>query len=714
MSGYGKLADHSVDEYVTNARVQADGSGSIYNEYHFLRGTGYVPRGQDSLSGHAMQAVPGSYEQKAEQLGFTSTYYDPGAGYDSTQTPYPGSHTRITPMITSWNPERGSQGTPLYIYIDSEENLALPASLKFSLMFAAQECPVILTPLDSRSAVYKYVLTAEAPAFPSTRWHGKEVPVRLHLHNHSGTSLGAVGIGSFRYMDQEQSLIPSSQGSQGRLPKRKLFSDSAEIMRAAAKRAVSQQLLSRASQDYVSGPCHTGSLSLTPTPGSYLQNPSASSISSYEGARDGFRRRSTYSGGSVQSLGPRVPQGPGWSSTFAAVNGLGRSKALSTAASSTSSPFLSTTVSVNPPLVRTTHLPAITSLSSHELDSIKVSLHINGDLESMTENWTFEERKTNRRLVRFWRSQHGRFVNAGCDRVSMDDETPKNACVNCIYWEERQECYITSVDTISILEILADVRFTIEEKNRVRRNLEGMHPTTMHKNQDDADCASFFRVIMSLQNPRPRNIEKAIKVFAWKDLDRMLRKVMSKYVSQRILLPILLVRSSIANVLQSQSIDYISIAGRQSGSTATSQPGHLTPNTNPTAETYPNSPHSTCNSTTSSAYSSGAFPPSSTTSPNISHGMPTMAKSSQQENPMMKQSPPVAALPLNSYALSYPNIQYLYPASSDAMSPTSMQAPMPTGNTTTAQNSWNFGPYTSAPVIKNDGQRGQKTSVLRA
>ena len=34
---------------------------------------------------------------------------------------------------------------------------------------------------------------------------------------------------------------------------------------------------------------------------------------------------------------------------------------------------------------------------------------------------------------------------------------------------------------------------------------------------------------MSMENPRPRNIEKDLKVFDWSDLGRAVQKVMSKY-----------------------------------------------------------------------------------------------------------------------------------------------------------------------------------------
>lgn len=522
--------------YVNNARIQVDNGGLVFNEYRLLQDTGYIPYGHSGLPEHTAQPLPGSFDQRIQQPGSTNTPYEPQNGYNTTQAPYCESTLRSTPVVTSWNPKKGSQGTPLYIYIESNEALALPTSLRFSLFFAAQECSAILTRLDSRSTDYKYVLTTEVPALLSTGWHNTDVPVRLHLQDQSGASVGTLGIGSFCYVDQERSLMPSSQGT---LRKGKLSSNSTEITRAAAKRAVSQQLLSRASRDYVSGLYHTRSPGYPPTSCSYLQSPSASSFLSYEAAGDSFRGRSlTFSGGSVRSYAPHGNQGPGWGSNYAAVNRLGGNIASSAVESSASSPFLSTTVLANPPLVRTTQLPRAASLSSHDLESIRVSLHINGDLDSMAENWTSEERKTNRRLVQFWQSQNGRFVNAGFERVPPDDKTPKNTCVNCIYWdhpcEDRRGCYVTSVDTISILELLVGMRFDVPEKNRVRRNLEGFGPITMHKGQKntDKDTDDFYRLIMTLPYPKPRNIEKAIKVYPWKVLGLMLKKVMRKYVSR--------------------------------------------------------------------------------------------------------------------------------------------------------------------------------------
>ncbi|CAO3620714.1 unnamed protein product [Cunninghamella echinulata] len=99
--------------------------------------------------------------------------------------------------------------------------------------------------------------------------------------------------------------------------------------------------------------------------------------------------------------------------------------------------------------------------------------------------------------------------------------------VSCIYWRERNDYFITSVDCIYLLEGLIGVQFTVEEKNRIRRNLEGFRPLTVSKCK--SDCADFFKLIMGFPHPKPRNIEKDVKVFAWKTLPHALRKIIRKY-----------------------------------------------------------------------------------------------------------------------------------------------------------------------------------------
>ncbi|KAK2469791.1 hypothetical protein H9L39_18606 [Fusarium oxysporum f. sp. albedinis] len=100
---------------------------------------------------------------------------------------------------------------------------------------------------------------------------------------------------------------------------------------------------------------------------------------------------------------------------------------------------------------------------------------------------------------------------------------------NPSWWPEKGECYVISVDTLHRLEqlIAAPNRFCVEEKNRIRRNLEGFHPQTVSKAKPDSE--EFFKIIMGFPNPKRHNIEKDVKVFPWKILESALQKIIGKY-----------------------------------------------------------------------------------------------------------------------------------------------------------------------------------------
>ncbi|KAH6695977.1 hypothetical protein BKA61DRAFT_584018 [Leptodontidium sp. MPI-SDFR-AT-0119] len=130
----------------------------------------------------------------------------------------------------------------------------------------------------------------------------------------------------------------------------------------------------------------------------------------------------------------------------------------------------------------------------------KVKLEITRDVEAMALHWSEEESKSPRRLVHFSRSRSGSTITRTFQPVSPDDRPPKSVCISCIYWEEKQGCFVTSVDTIYLLEYLVAARFTVEEKNRIRRNLEGFRPLTVSKGKSDSE--EFFRVIMAFPAPK--------------------------------------------------------------------------------------------------------------------------------------------------------------------------------------------------------------------
>ena len=155
-------------------------------------------------------------------------------------------------------------------------------------------------------------------------------------------------------------------------------------------------------------------------------------------------------------------------------------------------------------------------------------MEINGDLDALAHGWSEEEWEAKRRIIQFHRSQSGSTITTTFSPVSVDDLPPHSVCISCIYWEEREACFVTSVDTIYLLEKLVAARFTVEEKNRIRRNLEGFRPQTVSKAKQDSE--EFFKIIMAFPAPKPRNIEKDVKVFQWKDLSSALKKIIGKYV----------------------------------------------------------------------------------------------------------------------------------------------------------------------------------------
>ncbi|KAF7782468.1 hypothetical protein Agabi119p4_1844 [Agaricus bisporus var. burnettii] len=148
-------------------------------------------------------------------------------------------------------------------------------------------------------------------------------------------------------------------------------------------------------------------------------------------------------------------------------------------------------------------------------------------LSSICTGWTPTEAQAGRRLVRFSKVQDGRRLIVSCEPIRQDEYCENDSVISCIYREETDTCFVTSVDVIYLLERLTNGEFPVEEKNRIRRNLEGLRPTTVSKHKPG--FGDFFQRIMEFPDPKPRNIEKDLKVFDWNLLGQALEKILSKY-----------------------------------------------------------------------------------------------------------------------------------------------------------------------------------------
>ncbi|KAL2267941.1 hypothetical protein VTJ83DRAFT_5218 [Remersonia thermophila] len=231
----------------------------------------------------------------------------------------------------------------------------------------------------------------------------------------------------------------------------------------------------------------------------------------------------------------RSPPGPGWFFDNS-VDAL-RTSASALGSSLPTPPSRASQCSVDPmsppalPLVRTSTLPqTMGGFPGYGGHHEKAKLTLVGNLDSMAEDWTAEEWGNKRRLVVFKKKQTGSMLTVSFYPVSPAERPPHSICISCIWWEEKRACYVTSVDTIHLLEQLLTGpggRFQVDEKNRIRRNLEGYRPATIGKQRPES--GEFYKVIMGFGNPKPRNIEKDVKVFKWTDLKNALNKIVSKY-----------------------------------------------------------------------------------------------------------------------------------------------------------------------------------------
>lgn len=416
-------------------------------------------------------------------------------------------------------------------------------------MFGTKRCQSVLQKLPPMGQMHEYDLSADAPAFAAT---GSPSPVPLQLlieESNLSWDSPPLQFGAFTYF--EGPTYYSSESSQESSLKRKL-SPEASPRRSPTKKPSMQQLSSQTQRPIY----HQGS---APAPNETppFRRPSVPDVYSQGRQYSGLEYQQSYNasahaansqyyvhrGQTTPSL--QTAQSPSWGGYLPQpVPSTTRSpSAAAMSAGSRSMTLMPSPATVtNPPLIRTStlqHSPTTPGSSTATFNpyavyspNAKALLKLEGDLNSMSANWTPAEWDANRRLVEFKRSQSGSVISATFKAVTADTRDTRDGpsiCVSCIYWEEKKECYVTSVDAIQLLEALVGVRFTVEEKNRIRRNLEGFRPATVSKAKPENE--EFFKLIMGFPNPKPRNIEKDVKVFPWRILAGALKKIIGKYAS---------------------------------------------------------------------------------------------------------------------------------------------------------------------------------------
>ncbi|EIE91366.1 hypothetical protein G6F46_002148 [Rhizopus delemar] len=120
--------------------------------------------------------------------------------------------------------------------------------------------------------------------------------------------------------------------------------------------------------------------------------------------------------------------------------------------------------------------------------------------------------------------QHGSIpseIMHGCQRKK---ENITAAVISCIWWEDKNDYFVTSSDIIRVVESLLRVQLVKEQKNRMRRQLQSYLPITLNKKMEDENFG-FFTKIMEYRCPSVKSIDKDIKVFRWEILEMALMKL---------------------------------------------------------------------------------------------------------------------------------------------------------------------------------------------
>ena len=169
------------------------------------------------------------------------------------------------------------------------------------------------------------------------------------------------------------------------------------------------------------------------------------------------------------------------------------------------------------------------SPSHHEPEGSPLNLDFSYALQTLCENWTEEELGIGRRLVKFNTVREGNNFVLSCEIIRQERYDPEDVVISCIYYKCTDEFYVTSVDILYLFENVADEALGTSEKTRLRRNIQSFLPTRVEK--ADEEYGELYTQIMKFPPPKPRTIEKKIKVFRWVLLEDILSKIASKYVS---------------------------------------------------------------------------------------------------------------------------------------------------------------------------------------
>jgi hypothetical protein len=173
-------------------------------------------------------------------------------------------------------------------------------------------------------------------------------------------------------------------------------------------------------------------------------------------------------------------------------------------------------------------------------DYERLCLSIEGDLDLMEKDWKPSEENAGRRLVRFSRKQLGSLVE-----LSFATHAPCNphrekleVVISCISLPDHEGLWVTSFDIVRLATYVLQIPLNTEMKNRARRNMASVDcKTLLRVIPNEHSKTEAFTTIMEFEDPKPRSIEKSIKIYKWNVLEMCLSKILQRFVSFLLVVP---------------------------------------------------------------------------------------------------------------------------------------------------------------------------------
>ncbi|CAK9787305.1 unnamed protein product [Cutaneotrichosporon oleaginosum] len=146
-------------------------------------------------------------------------------------------------------------------------------------------------------------------------------------------------------------------------------------------------------------------------------------------------------------------------------------------------------------------------------------------------SWDSLDHERVRRLIRFKTSRirgEGGAPVVHVDWQAIDPKqwegsNEKGTCTISII-KAQSDSWVTSVDLMNIAECVLDTHLCTEEKNRIRRCFEDKKPKCLNPGDP------FYVLLQSYNSPKPRNIDKSVKVYRAINLMAMMKKLCRSYI----------------------------------------------------------------------------------------------------------------------------------------------------------------------------------------